>query len=169
MQKHSSKWKLYKFSTDMPHKSWKFTRCTLPKLGSSCEWSYRNSFATFRYGIIPLFIWKYKKILLLEFTFSCKLIVGKENNFVSVRCQILWRFCMLCLFSQWISTMLFNLHSVLSRELSDFLHLLGKLCFFGVFDNEQKKPYKMHFTENREIVKKEREPVRLFETYPFLG
>lgn len=75
---------------------------------------------------------------------------------------------MLCLFSQWISTMLFNLHSVLNRELSDFFHLLRKLCIFGVYDDEQ-KPYKMHFTENSEIVKKEREPVRLLETYPFLG
>lgn len=61
------------------------------------------------------------------------------------------------------------LHSVLNRELSDFFHLLGKLCVFGVYDDKQKKPYKMHFTENSEIVKKERELVRLFETYPFLG
>lgn len=76
---------------------------------------------------------------------------------------------MLCLFSQWISTMLFNLHSVLNTELPDFLHLPGKMYFFGVYDDEQKKPYKMHFTENNKIVKKERALVRLLETYPFLG
>lgn len=76
---------------------------------------------------------------------------------------------MLCLFSQWISTMLFNLHSVLNTELSDFLRLPGKMYFFGVYDDERKKPYKMHFTANNKKVKKEREAVRLLETYPFLG
>lgn len=50
--------------------------------------------------------------------------------------------------------MLFNLHSVLNADLSDFLHLPGKMYFFAVYDDEQKKPYKMHYTENNKIVKK---------------
>lgn len=64
--------------------------------------------------------------------------------------------------------MSFNLHSVLNTELSGLFHLPGKVYFSGVYDDEQKKLYKMHFTENNKIVKKEREPVRLLETYPFL-
>jgi len=61
--------------------------------------------------------------------------------------------------------MLFNFHSVLNTELSNFLYLPGKSCFFGVYDDEV---YKMHFTKNNEMVK-EREHVRLLETYQFLG
>lgn len=64
--------------------------------------------------------------------------------------------------------MSFNLHSVLNTEFSDFFHLPGKIYFFGVYDDEQKNLYKMHFTENNKVVKKEAEPVRLLGTYPFL-
>lgn len=43
-----------------------------------------------------------------------------------------------------------------------------KIYFFVFYDDEQKKLYKIHFTENNKIVRKEREPDRLLETYPFL-
>lgn len=83
--------------------------------------------------------------------------------------QILEEVLHALLVSQWIGTMLFDLHPVLNTELLNFLHLPGEMYSFGVYDDEQKKLCKMHFTENNKIVKKEREPVRLLETNPFLG